>query len=143
MPLTMPSHDAHCSVVLTQQCSLPDSAHWPLRCLHQSMLPVSLRHPEHLFHLQKYRPFLSCALTASSWDLPHCLTLALIVYRNDNLWDSQGRCLTSVFHIESSQPGVYLLSLHSSPCSATTVAPEDTAASVDLEGLASSCWGKN
>lgn len=36
-----------------------------------------------------------------------------------------------------SQPGVYLLSLHSSFCSATTVAPEDTAATVGLEGLAS------
>lgn len=57
--------------------------------------------------------------------------------------DSQGRCLTSVFHIESSQPGVYLLGLHSSPCSATTGAPEDTITSVGLEGLASLCWGKN
>lgn len=134
----MPSHDAPCPVVLTQQCSLPDSAHWPLRCLLPSMLPLSLRDPDHLFHLRKSRPFLSCALTASSRDLPHYLTLALIVYRNDNPWDSQGRCLTSVFHIESSQPGVDLPSLHSSPCSVTPVAPEDTAASVGLEGLASS-----
>lgn len=99
MPLTVPSHDAPCPVVLAQQCPLPDSAHWPLRCLLQSMLPLSLRDPEHLLHLRKSRPFLSRALTTSSWDLPHCLTLALIVHRNDNLWDSQGRCLTSVLSL--------------------------------------------